>query len=74
MEPGDKIVCIYKDLDNVGSDLELGKIYEVDFVYKRLNGGINVRLIEKPSVSYTIRRFVTLEQYKLLKIKNIKEK
>jgi hypothetical protein len=74
MKPGDKVVCIYKDLDHVGSDLELYKIYEVDFVYKKLNGKISIRLTKNPYVSYNLKRFVTLEQYRLLKIKKIKEK
>jgi len=74
MKPGDNVVCIHKRLGKVGSNLEEHKIYKIDFTHKLQSGGMEVRLSESPHISYNSKRFVSLIQYRKIKLNKLKEK
>lgn len=74
MKPGDKIVCIHKTLDKVGTDLIEHKIYTVDFIHHLQSGSTEIRLAERPTVAYNIKRFATMIQYRKIKLNKIKDK
>ena len=80
MKEGDKIICIYPrhyiDGDGkyipIGTDLNVCGIYTIDYFLSR---DVNyVVLMGHSRVSYDIKRFRTLGEYRKMKLKNIVNK
>jgi len=74
MKPGDNVVCINHILNNIGSDLEQYKTYKIVFVHTLSNGTTEIRVSLRPSVSYSSKRFVSLTQFRKMKMDKLKER
>jgi len=67
---GDKVVCIDNKFNNIiDADLELYKIYTIRKLYPTFKP--NVTFLEYSNVMHDIKRFISIKEYRKLKLEKL---
>lgn len=67
MKIGDKVIYIDNRFTTI--NLDLNKIYTINYFYKYTDNLVDVELKEKLGVMLSAKRFITLKEYRTKKLK-----